>query len=101
MTKRQKRLQKIRQNPNNVSFDDLRQVLEDNGFELDHATGSHHFFRLQIGDLVLRVNIPFARPVKSRYVKQALKIIKQVQDAQSESDDTDTEPEEDITDESD
>jgi predicted RNA binding protein YcfA (HicA-like mRNA interferase family) len=83
MSKRQKRLNKIRQNPKNVSFEDLRQVLEDNGFELDHATGSHHIFRLKIGDLVLRVNIPFARPIKSRYVIEALKAIKQVQDTQN------------------
>ncbi len=34
-----------------------------------------------IGDLVLRVNIPYARPVKSRYVKQALEAIKQAEQA--------------------
>ena len=44
MSKRKKRLEKIRQNPKNVSFDDLRQLLENNDFELDHATGSHHIF---------------------------------------------------------
>lgn len=79
MSKRQKQLQKMRNNPTNVPFEDLRQVLESSGFELDHATGSHHIFRQVIGDLVLRVNIPYARPVKSRYVKQALAVIKQAE----------------------
>jgi predicted RNA binding protein YcfA (HicA-like mRNA interferase family) len=75
MSKRQKQLQKLRNNPLNVPFDELRQVLESAGFELDHTTGSHHIFRQQIGAVVLRVTIPFARPVKSRYVKQALQAI--------------------------
>jgi len=38
MSKREKRLQKIRQNPNNVSIDELAQVLKDYGIEYDHAT---------------------------------------------------------------
>ncbi|MBC8098548.1 MAG: type II toxin-antitoxin system HicA family toxin [Armatimonadetes bacterium] len=82
MTKQQKRIEKLRNNPQNVSFEALRQVLEAAGFELDHATGSHHIFRQKIDELVLRVNIPFARPVKSRYVKQALQAIDQAQQAQ-------------------
>ncbi|HRF95332.1 MAG TPA: type II toxin-antitoxin system HicA family toxin [Aggregatilineales bacterium] len=44
MSKRQKRLQKLRQNPKNVSFDELRVVLEDFGFELVRSNGSHHSF---------------------------------------------------------
>jgi predicted RNA binding protein YcfA (HicA-like mRNA interferase family) len=87
----------LRDNPLNVRFEALRQVLEDQGFALDHATGSHHIFRQQVGDLVVRVVIPFARPVKSRYVKQALEAITQVQqarlqqgiDAESDEDDDD------------
>ncbi len=61
MTKREKRLRKLRQNPNNVSFDELRLGLEAEGFTLDHVTGSHHVFRTQSG---VKVVIPFARPVK-------------------------------------
>ena len=72
MTKREKRLQKLRQNPKNVAFEELRQVLEDEGFTLDHATGSHHIFRRVIGERVFRVVIPYARPVKSPYVRQVL-----------------------------
>lgn len=84
MTKRQKRLQKLRDNPLVVRFEELQQVLESYGFELDHVTGSHYIFRQQIGNVVLRVIIPFARPVKSRYVKQALLAIEQAEQARSE-----------------
>jgi predicted RNA binding protein YcfA (HicA-like mRNA interferase family) len=75
VSKRQKRLEKLRQNPKDVSFEELRQVLEAEGFQLDHATGSHHVFRAEAGDEVLTVVIPFARPVKVVYVKQVLDAI--------------------------
>lgn len=44
LTKRQKRLQKLRQSPKDVSFEELRQVLEDHGFVLDHAQAVIIFF---------------------------------------------------------
>jgi len=78
MTKREKRLQKLRQNPNNVSFDELRQVLEAEGFVLDHVTGSHHVFRIRLDDEVFTVVILFARPVKSVYVRETLATIDQM-----------------------
>jgi predicted RNA binding protein YcfA (HicA-like mRNA interferase family) len=78
MTKREKRLQKLRRNPINVSFEELRQALEDAGFVMDHATGSHHVFRLEVKEFVFRITIPFARPVKSIYVKQAVALIDEV-----------------------
>ena len=75
MTKREKRLQKLRQNPRNVSLDEIRQVLEGEGFEIDHVTGSHHVFRAEADGEALTVVIPFARPIKQIYVKQALEAI--------------------------
>jgi predicted RNA binding protein YcfA (HicA-like mRNA interferase family) len=84
MTKREKRLQKLRQNPNDVSFDDLRQALEAEGFVLDHTTGSHHVFRASSG---VKVVIPFARPVKAIYVRQALLAIDQLKFTQEADDD--------------
>jgi predicted RNA binding protein YcfA (HicA-like mRNA interferase family) len=54
VTKREKRLQRIRQNPNNVSFKDLRALLEDHGFALERSSGSHHSFKVKIkGEFVL------------------------------------------------
>ena len=86
MTKREKRLQKLRQNPNNVSFDELRLVLEAEGFVLDHATGSHHIFRFQTDDQVLKIVIPFGRPVKPIYVRQALATIDKLKPEENEAD---------------
>jgi predicted RNA binding protein YcfA (HicA-like mRNA interferase family) len=41
LTKREKRLEKIRQNSKNVSKDDLEQVLSDFGFIKREGKGSH------------------------------------------------------------
>jgi len=49
MSKRKKRLERIRQNSNNVSLDDLRRVLEDYGFEYKQTVGSHYTFSVVIG----------------------------------------------------
>ena len=71
MAKRDKRLQKARNNPKGVSFDDLRGILENHGFNLDHATGSHHIFEHEdTGDTL---SIPsHDKTVKPVYVKQVL-----------------------------
>ncbi len=97
MTKREKRLQKLRQNPKNVSFDELRQILEAEGFELDHVTGSHHVFRAEANEVVLTVVIPFARPIKPVYVKQAIKAIVQHRDATATPDENKEKDKEDDT----
>jgi predicted RNA binding protein YcfA (HicA-like mRNA interferase family) len=52
MAKRSKLLERIRNNPKQVSFHDLRQLLESFGFELDHATGSHYVFVGLVAGLV-------------------------------------------------
>lgn len=78
MTKRQKRLQRIRQNPGNVTFEDLRLVLEDYGFRYERTVGSHYTFSYKIGEERKIYVVPFRRPLKSVYVKRALKIIDQI-----------------------
>jgi hypothetical protein len=50
MSKRDKRLQKIRQNPKSVTFDELKQVLEDFGFVQVRTSGSHHTFIAILGE---------------------------------------------------
>jgi predicted RNA binding protein YcfA (HicA-like mRNA interferase family) len=86
MSKREKRLQKLRQNLNSVTFYDLAQVLNDAGFELDHVTGSHHVFRASVDETVWTLVIPFARPVKPAYVRKAISAIDEVLAAQTEKD---------------
>jgi predicted RNA binding protein YcfA (HicA-like mRNA interferase family) len=75
MSKREKRLEKIRQNPKDVSFEELRQVLEDHGFTLESVAGSHHNFKRRVKTETFKITIPYHKPIKSFYVKQAIKAI--------------------------
>lgn len=79
MSKRQKRRVRIQQNPQNVRFEDLRTLLEDYGFVLDRSSGSHHTFKIQILDEWIVLVIPYARPVRTVYVKLALKLIEEIE----------------------
>jgi len=88
LSRREKRLQKIRQNPKNVSFDDLKQLLQDYGFELRRVTGSHHIFEYTLEGERLKFIVPFGRPVKPYYIKEAIRIIGLMAQRESE-DDTD------------
>ena len=87
MSKRQKRLQKIRQQPNDVSFEALRQVLEDYGLWLDRVAGSHYVFGYNMGGQELTFIIPFKKRVKRIYVKTALQLIDQIIEEQGEDED--------------
>jgi hypothetical protein len=84
LSKRQKRLQKIRQQPSNVSFETLRQVLEDYGLWLDRITGSHYVFGYNLGGQEMTLVIPFKKRVKPVYVKNALQLIAQIIEEQGE-----------------
>ncbi len=75
MTKREKRLQKIRQNPKNVRFNDLQAVLNDYGIKLIRSRGSHHTFSVKIDDEVHTLVIPYRRPIRIVYIRQALQLI--------------------------
>ena len=77
MSKRKKRLEKLRQNPRDVSFDDLRKVLEDFGFELVRSKGSHFAFKHdQLKEIFV---LPYRKPhVKTEYVEQFLVIVEKL-----------------------
>ncbi len=78
MSKREKRLQKLRKNPNNVSFDDLKKVLEDYYFEHVRTAGSHHTFIAKYDEKDWRLTIPFHRPIKQAYVMKSLEAIDEI-----------------------
>jgi predicted RNA binding protein YcfA (HicA-like mRNA interferase family) len=78
MTKRDKRLKKLRQNFKDVSFDEIKQVLEDFGFIHVRTSGSHHTFIAIIGERNWRLTIPFHRPIKTPYIKQAIEAIDEI-----------------------
>jgi predicted RNA binding protein YcfA (HicA-like mRNA interferase family) len=89
MTKRGKLLAKIRNNPKQASFRDLRQLLESFGFELDHAAGSHHIFVGLVAGRKIRITIPFRRGIlREVYVKDVLTLIEQIELDQEEEDES-------------
>ena len=76
MTKSRKLLDRIRNNPKAVSFDDLNKALRDCGFTRRQPCGgsSHYFYTY--GELTL--SVPYKRPyVREIYVKHALVLIEQ------------------------
>jgi hypothetical protein len=40
-----KLLERLKNNPKGGTFDDIRTLLSQEGFELDRVTGSHHIFK--------------------------------------------------------
>jgi predicted RNA binding protein YcfA (HicA-like mRNA interferase family) len=52
MSKQDKRIEKMRQNPKNVRYNDLTNVLENIGFRMIGQAGSHVKFRYQMADRV-------------------------------------------------
>jgi hypothetical protein len=52
------------------------------------VTGSHYIFEYTLGEERLKFIVPFGRPVKPYYIKEAIKIIDLIIQGESE-DDTD------------
>jgi predicted RNA binding protein YcfA (HicA-like mRNA interferase family) len=71
MGKKKKRLAKARNNPKNVSFEELRQILADHGFTLNRVGGSHYTFT----SATSKYTVPYGRVVKETYVKDVLELI--------------------------
>lgn len=73
MSKKDKSLQKIRNNPTNVKFETLQSLLRYFGFKerVPRGGSSHHTFTY--GECV--ITIPKKKPVKSIYVKKVLSIL--------------------------
>ena len=74
--RRERRIERLRRSQTDVSPETLRTALEWFGFELERITGSHWQYRHPT--LVEKVVIPYRRPVKRAYVRDALKAIDEV-----------------------
>ncbi|EAL1765206.1 type II toxin-antitoxin system HicA family toxin [Campylobacter jejuni] len=72
MSKKDKIIKDLKNNPNNVPFETLKILLESEGYECFNKGGSHYQFRKEECDLI---TIPFKRPIKAIYVKMVLKAI--------------------------
>jgi predicted RNA binding protein YcfA (HicA-like mRNA interferase family) len=78
MTSSHKALQKIRQNPKNVRFEEIDALLRSFGFE-KRQKGSHAVFTR--ADLQLAITIPYRKPfILPVYVKQILKLLDEISD---------------------
>jgi len=83
MSKAEKALLKIRQNPKSVRFEEIDKVLNLYGFERRQSRKgtSHYVYILKTEHKFYRVTIPFKRPfVKKVYIQQALEIIDEVEE---------------------
>ncbi|MEM6283392.1 MAG: type II toxin-antitoxin system HicA family toxin [Chloroflexota bacterium] len=87
MSRDDKLLEKLRNNPKNVRFEDLQKLLESFGFVLKRSSGSHHSFVGTINSEKVLLVVPYRRPLKAIYVKKALKLIERIENAEDGSDD--------------
>lgn len=71
MSKKDKLLKNITNNPKNVKFETLVKILNDYGFELKSVKGSHHNF----SNNKILITLPYNKPIKIFYVKLVLKTL--------------------------
>ncbi|TQR31803.1 hypothetical protein DMB92_05290 [Campylobacter sp. MIT 99-7217] len=74
MSKKEKLLKELKNNPYNVRFEVIKNLLESYGYESFNKGSSHFQFRKAGKELI---TIPFNRPLKAIYVKIVLKAIKE------------------------
>ncbi len=74
MTKADKRIRKMRQNPKNVRFDDMDAVLLALGFQ-KRQRGSHAVYTLNQWRITIPARKPFILPV---YVKELLGLLDEI-----------------------
>ena len=73
MSKRDKQLQALRNNPQNAKFETLQSILLSYGFtETKPRSGSSHY---TYHKGIYRITVPKDNPVNQTYVKQTIKII--------------------------
>jgi predicted RNA binding protein YcfA (HicA-like mRNA interferase family) len=70
--RKRKLLEHLKNNPKGATFDDIRALLSQEGFQLDRVTGSHHIFKRQGVTFVVPVH---GNRVKSVYAKRLIELI--------------------------
>lgn len=72
MSRYEKLIAKLTNNPKNVDFKTIKQILLKLGYEVRNNGSSHFIFTK---DGASPITIPYKRPVKQIYVKEVLKIL--------------------------
>ena len=62
----------MKNNPKNVSFEQIKKLLKNYGYTAINTGGSHWVFRKEDFEAI---TIPYKKPIKIIYVKKVLKII--------------------------
>jgi predicted RNA binding protein YcfA (HicA-like mRNA interferase family) len=81
MGREEKLLRHLRNNPSNVSFEELDKLLRWCGFESRSSGGSHYTYKRKGSP---PITIPRHKPVKRVYVQQVLALIEQCCDMESD-----------------
>jgi len=79
MPDREKLLERARQNPKNISFDDLCQLYRSFGFIIDTKRGKGSHVLAKFPGNARKNTIPRKNPVRRPYVKQAIEFIEEIQ----------------------
>lgn len=79
MAKKEKLFEKIKNNPKNVRFSELKQLLVDENFILERISGSHHVFRNK--DIIFVIPM-HKNQVKTVYVKRVIELIEELRSKQ-------------------
>ena len=79
MSKKGKLFERLKNNPKEATFADIRKLLRQEGFQLDRITGSHHIFKRAAVTFVIPVH---NQRVKTVYVKRVIELIEQSEGAE-------------------
>jgi len=72
MSKYDKLLDRLKNNPKNNDFKILKKILEENGYIGVNTSGSHWVFRKDNSN---SITIPYKKPIKIIYVKKVIQLI--------------------------
>ena len=72
MSKYDKLLERLKNNPKNIDFQILKKILEENGYIGFNTGGSHWVFRKNGNE---SITIPYKKPIKIIYVKKVIKLL--------------------------
>ena len=78
--KKEKRHEKIKNNPANVRFEEVIQWLKDWGFVLERVKGSHHILRHPETRAKLNMQKDKSGKAKPYQIRQALKVISKMEE---------------------
>lgn len=76
MSKYQKLLEQIKNNPKNVNFETIKKLLTKLGYGYRNSGGSHYVFNK---DNYPTITIPYNKPIKAVYVKQVIRLIEELE----------------------